>query len=131
MIIVGVPSESPQTFEHKVAFAKWLGIDQPVFTIYTLFPGTPAYEEAVLQGWIELPADYAAYDMAHALMRTQHMTRKQVWTYTGWAFTSFYGNPVRLARNVFSRNDWRRRIYLRMLVYIGKQAVGSLVPRIR
>jgi anaerobic magnesium-protoporphyrin IX monomethyl ester cyclase len=131
MIIVGVPSDSPRTFEHKVAFAKWLGIDQPVFTMYTLFPGTPAYEEAVSQGWIELPADYAAFDMAHALMPTQHMTRRQVWTYTGWAFTSYYGHPIRLARNVFSRNDWRRRIYLRMLAYIGKQAVRSMVPRIR
>jgi anaerobic magnesium-protoporphyrin IX monomethyl ester cyclase len=131
MIIVGVPSDTPRTFEHKVAFVKRLGVDQPVFTMYTPFPGTLAFQEAVDKGWIELPADFARYDMAHALMPSQHMTTRQIWTYTGWAFTSFYLSPVRMARNLFSRNDWRRRIYLRMLHYIGKQVATSLVPRLR
>jgi anaerobic magnesium-protoporphyrin IX monomethyl ester cyclase len=131
MMIVGVPSDNPHTFEHKVAFIKRLDVDFPVFTMYTLFPGTPAYEEAVAQGWIELPADYARYDMAHALMPTQHMTRKQVWNYTGWAFTSFYFHPAKLVRNLFSRNAWRRRVYRNMLAYIGKQIARSFVPRFR
>jgi anaerobic magnesium-protoporphyrin IX monomethyl ester cyclase len=131
MIIVGMPSDTPRTFEHKVGFVKWLGIDQPVFTMYTPFPGTKAYEDAIANGWLELPADYGHYDMANALMPTQHMTRKQVWNYTGWAFTSFYLHPVRMASNLLSRNDWRRRIYARMLAYIGKQAVKSLIPKFR
>jgi anaerobic magnesium-protoporphyrin IX monomethyl ester cyclase len=130
MMIVGVPSDSPGSYQHKVSFMKRLGIDQPVFTMYTPFPGTPAFEEAVAEGWIEIPADYARYDMAHALIPTRHMTHRQVWTYTGWAFASFYLNPIRMARNLLSRNDWRRRIYGRMLAYIGKQAAKSLLPRI-
>ena len=131
MIIVGVPSDSPRTFEHKVAFVKRLGVDQPVFTMYTPFPGTQAYEEAIENGLLELPADFGRYDMANALMATQFMTRKQVWNYTGWAFTSFYLHPVRLMQNLLSRNDWRRRIYVRMLAYIGKQALKGFVPRLR
>lgn len=131
MIIVGIPSDTPRTFEHKVGFVKWLGIDQPVFTMYTPFPGTQAYEDAIANGWLEIPADYGRYDMANALMGTQHMTRKQVWNYTGWAFTSSYLHPVRMASNLLSRNDWRRRIYARMLAYIAKQAVKSLIPRLR
>jgi anaerobic magnesium-protoporphyrin IX monomethyl ester cyclase len=130
MIIVGMPSDTPRTIQNKVGFVKWLGVDQPVFTMYTLFPGTPAFQEAVEKRWIELPVDYADFDMAHALMPTQHMTQKQVWIHTGWAFSSFYLNPVRMARNLLSRNDWRRRIYKRMLSYIGKQVARSLVPRI-
>jgi len=129
MMIVGVPSDSPRTFERKVRFVKRLDVDFPIFTIYTLFPGTPAFDEAVAQGWIELPADYACHDMAHALMPTQHMTRRQVWNYTGWAFTSVYFDPVKLVRGLFSRNDWRRRMWQQMLVYIGKQVARSLVPR--
>jgi radical SAM superfamily enzyme YgiQ (UPF0313 family) len=99
--------------------------------MYTLVPGTPAYEEAVAKGWIELPADYARHDMGHALMPTQYMTRKQVWNYTGWAFSSVYLNPVSLARGIFSRNDWRRRMVQRMLAYIGKQVIRSLLPGVR
>ena len=129
MMIVGAPSDSPRTFEHKVAFVKRLGVDFPIFTMYTLFPGTPAFDQAVDKGWIKLPLDYAQYDMAHALMPTQHMTRRQVWNYTGWTFTSFYFSPISIARHLFTRNEWRRRMYYRMLSYIGQQALKSMVPR--
>jgi anaerobic magnesium-protoporphyrin IX monomethyl ester cyclase len=129
MMIVGQPTDSPRTFEQKVRLIKRLDVDFPIFTMYTLFPGTQAYEEAVAKGWIELPADYARYDMGHVLMPTQHMTRRQVWNYTGWAFTSVYFDPIRLVRGLFSRNDWRRRMVRRMLVYIGKQVVRGLVPK--
>jgi anaerobic magnesium-protoporphyrin IX monomethyl ester cyclase len=131
MMIVGLPTDSPRTFEQKVRLIKRLGVDFPIFTMYTLFPGTQAYEEAVAKGWIELPADYARFDMGHVLMPTQYMTRRQVWNYTGWAFTSVYFDPIRLARGLLSRNAWRRRMVWRMLVYIGKQAVRGLVPRIK
>ena len=131
MMIVGVPSDSPQSIEEKVAYVKWLDMDFPVFTLYTLFPGTQAYEEAVAQGWIELPANYAHYDMTHALMPTRHMTRKQVWNYTGWAFASFYLHPIKLIRGVFSRNLWRRRWHRSMVSYIVKQLVRAYVPRFR
>jgi len=129
MMIVGAPSDSPRTFEHKVAFIKRLGVDFPIFTMYTLFPGTQAFDQAVAKGWIELPVNYGTYDMAHALMPTQHMTHQQVWTYTSWAFTSFYFSPINIARYFFTRNEWRRRTYYSMLSYIGKQLVKSLVPR--
>ncbi|MGA9349043.1 MAG: cobalamin-dependent protein [Anaerolineae bacterium] len=131
MMIVGLPTDSPRTFEQKVRLIKQLDVDFPIFTMYTLFPGTQAYEEAVTKGWIELPADYARFDMGHVLMPTQHMTRQQVWNYTGWAFTSVYFDPIRLVRGIFSRNAWRRRMVRRMLAYIGKQAVRGLVPRFR
>jgi len=129
MMIVGLPSDSPRTFEEKVRFINQLDIDFPVFVIYTLFPGTSVYDEAVAQGWIEIPADYARHDMAHALMPTQHMTRQQVYNYTGWAFTRIYFHPIRLVRNLFSPNDWRRQIWRGMLIYICKQMVRSLMPR--
>ena len=130
MMIVGVPSDTPRTFEHKLRFVKQLDVDFPIFTMYTLFPGTQVYEEAVAKGWIELPADYARYDMAHALMPTQHMTRQQVWSYTGWAFASFYLDPVRLVRGVFSHNALKRAWYRQMVSYIGTQLAMSLLPRL-
>jgi anaerobic magnesium-protoporphyrin IX monomethyl ester cyclase len=129
MLIVGLPGDSPRTFAQKVRLVNRLDIDFPVFVFYTLFPGTPIYDEAVAQGRIKLPADYARHDMAHVLMPTRHMTRRQVYNYTGWAFTRVYLHPVRLARNLFSPNEWRRQIWRGMLTYIGKQIVRNLVPR--
>jgi anaerobic magnesium-protoporphyrin IX monomethyl ester cyclase len=129
MFIVGLPSDSPATFEQKVRLVNDLDIDFPVFTVYTLFPGAPDYDEAVAQGWIELPVDYARHDMAHVLMPTEHMTPNQVYSYTRWAFTRVYLHPVRLVQTLFSRNDWRRQNWGGMLAYLGKQVARNLVPR--
>jgi anaerobic magnesium-protoporphyrin IX monomethyl ester cyclase len=129
MLMVGLPSDSPRTFEQKVHLVKRLDIDFPVFVNYTPFPGTAGFDEAVARGWLELPVNYAYHDMAHAVMPTEKMTRRQVYNYTGWAFSSAYLDPIRLVRNVFSRNDWRRHWWRQMLAYIGKQILLSLVPR--
>ena len=131
MQIVGLPSDTPRTFEQKVHLANRLDVDFPVFLLYTLFPGAPAYEEAVAQGSIELPADYARHDMAHVLVPPEEMTTQQVYAYTRWAWTTVYLHPVRLVRNLFSRNEWRRQNWGGMLAYIGKQMVRNLVPKRR
>ncbi|MCL7455186.1 MAG: cobalamin-dependent protein [Anaerolineae bacterium] len=129
MMIVGLRDDSPKTFEEKVRFVKKLDADFPVFLVYTLFPGAQDYGRAIAEGWIELPANYAHHDMAHVLMPTEHMSRQQIWNYTRWAWTTVYLDPIKLARNLFSRNQWRRQNWRGMLVYIGKQTARNLVPR--
>jgi hypothetical protein len=106
-------------------------MDFPVFLIYTLFPGAPAYEEAVAQGLIELPADYVRHDMAHVLVPPEKMTAQQVYSYTRWAWMTVYLHPVRLVRNMLSGNAWRRQNWGGMLAYIGKQTVRNIVPKLR
>jgi radical SAM superfamily enzyme YgiQ (UPF0313 family) len=131
MQIVGLPSDSPQTFEEKVRLANRLDVDFPVFLIYTLFPGAPDYDKAIAEGWIELPVDYARHDMAHVLMSTETMNPQQIYNYTRWAWTSTYLDPIRLVRNLTSRNSWRRQNWGGMLVYMGKQTARNLLPRLR
>ena len=57
MMIGGLPSDSPATFEEKVRLVNRLNIDFPVFLLYTLFPGAPDYDQAIAEGHLELPAD--------------------------------------------------------------------------
>jgi len=130
MLIVGLPGDSPRTFEEKVHLVNRLDVDFPVFLVYTLFPGAPDYDKAIAEGWIELPANYAHHDMAHVLVPTEHMNPRQIYDYTRWAWTTVYLNPIRLARNLLSRNKWRRQNWWGMLVYIAKQTVRSLVPKL-
>ncbi len=131
MLIVGLPGDSPRTFEEKVRLVNRLDVDFPVFLVYTLFPGAPDYDKAIAEGWIELPANYAHHDMAHVLVPTEHMTPRQIYNYTRWAWTTVYLNPIRLVRNLLSRNKWRRQNWWGMLVYIAKQTARNLVPRFR
>ena len=131
MQIVGLPSDTPRAFEQKVHLANRLNMDFPVFLIYTLFPGAQAYDEAVAQGLIELPADYARHDMAHVLVPPEKMTIQQVYSYTRWAWMTVYLHPVRLVRNMLSGNAWRRQNWGGMLAYIGKQTLRNIVPKLR
>jgi anaerobic magnesium-protoporphyrin IX monomethyl ester cyclase len=131
MLIVGLPGDSPHTFEEKVRLVNRLNVDFPVFLVYTLFPGAPDFDQALALGQLKLPANYAHHDMAHVLVPPRDMPIQQVYNYTRWAWTTVYLNPVRLARNLFSRNEWRRQNWWGMLVYIGKQTVRNLVPRFR
>ena len=129
MLIVGLPSDSPRTFEEKVRLATRLDVDFPVFLVYTLFPGAQDYDKALAEGWIKAPRNYARHDMAHVLMPTKYMNEKQIWNYTRWAWTTVYLDPIRLVRRLFSRNPWRRSNWGGMLRYIAKQMVRNLVPR--
>ena len=131
MQIVGLPTDSPGAFEQKVRLVNRLNVDFPVFLVYTLFPGAPDYSMALEEGWIEPPTDYSRHDMAHVLMPTQYMNAKEIWGYTRWAWMTVYLHPVRLARNLLTRNSWRRQNWWGMLVYIGKQTARNLVPRFR
>jgi anaerobic magnesium-protoporphyrin IX monomethyl ester cyclase len=131
MQIVGLPTDSPGAFEQKVRLVNRLNVDFPVFLVYTLFPGAPDYSRALEEGWIEPPTDYSRHDMAHVLMPTQYMNAKEIWGYTRWAWMTVYLHPVRLARNLLTRNSWRRQNWWGMLVYIGKQTARNLVPRFR
>jgi anaerobic magnesium-protoporphyrin IX monomethyl ester cyclase len=131
MLMVGLPGDTPRTFEEKVRLVNRLDVDFPVFLVYTLFPGAPDYDKAIAEGWIELPANYAHHDMAHVLVPTEHMNPRQIYDYTRWAWTTVYLNPIRLARNLLSRNAWRRQNWWGMLVYIFKQMARNLVPRFR
>jgi hypothetical protein len=64
-------------------------------------------------------------------MPTQHMNKQQIWNYTRWAWTTVYLDPIRLVRHLTSRNRWRRQNWWGMLVYIAKQTVRGLLPRLR
>ena len=131
MLIVGLPSDSPETVEQKVRLVNRLEVDFPVFVIYTLFPGAPDYREAIARGLIEQPLNYAHHDMAHVVVPPRQMTPQQVYGYTRWAFTTVYLHPVKLARILFTRNHWRRQNWGGMLAYIGRQITRNLVPRSR
>jgi anaerobic magnesium-protoporphyrin IX monomethyl ester cyclase len=129
MLMVGLPGDTPRLFREKVRLVQRLDVDFPVFLVYTFFPGAKDFDRAVDEGWIELPANYAHHDMAHVLMPTAEMSIRQIWNYTRWAWTTVYLDPIRLLRNLFSHNPWRRQNWWGMLLYIAKQTARGLLPR--
>jgi anaerobic magnesium-protoporphyrin IX monomethyl ester cyclase len=93
--IIGHRQDSHESIE---AFRQWINDVDPdiaVFMTMTPYPGTPLYEEALENGWMVEPR-WNQFDMIHAIMPTEHLTREQVQKELFATYRAFYG--------------WRRRI---------------------
>jgi len=97
LLIVGTRQDNADSIAHKLRYMKWLDPDFPIFTMFTPFPGSDIYEEAKAKGWLET-LDYSLYDMSHAIMPTEHLTRNQLTALYYRCFSSYYTDPIKLAR---------------------------------
>jgi len=122
--IIGTRRDNADSIAHKVRCMKWLDPAFPIFTMFTPFPGSDVYEEAKANGWLET-LDYSLYDMSHAIMPTEHLSRKQLMSLYQWCFMSYYLDPVKIVKGLASRNNWKRRVWRHMLKYTAKQIARS------
>jgi anaerobic magnesium-protoporphyrin IX monomethyl ester cyclase len=76
----------------------------------TPFPGTKIYREAERNGWIE-DTNWTHYDMVHAIMPTEHLTRIEVQEELYNCYRSFYGSLPRRLKGIFSTNKLKRKTY--------------------
>jgi anaerobic magnesium-protoporphyrin IX monomethyl ester cyclase len=116
--IIGHRKDSHETIEAVREYANYLDPDIASFFILTPFPGTEIFEEAHKLGWIE-DYNWANYDMVHALMPTEHLTRMEVQEELYKCYDSFFGSWPRRYRGISSSNPITRRTY----TYLAKQAL--------
>ena len=94
-------------------------IDPGIITVaggqhFTARAGTILYEEAKQNGWIE-DTNWSNYDMIHAIMPTETLSRKELQEELYKCYRSFYGSWNRRMKGLFSGNALKRRIYWYML----------------
>jgi len=109
-LIIGHRRDTRASIEGLRRFVDDLDPDLAIFMILTPFPGTELYEEAVRNGWIE-DWNWAHYDMIHAVMPTETLTRQEVQQELHDCYRSFYGSLTRRLRGIFSSNRFKRRTY--------------------
>lgn len=110
MFIIGERGDTHESIEHLRSFANALNPDFAIFAILTPFPGTKLIEEAEKNGWIE-DTNWSNYDMIHAIMPTETLSRREVQEELYRCYRSFYGSWSRRIRGVLSRNEMKRRIF--------------------
>jgi len=108
--IIGGRKDTHESIEELRNFANEVDPDIAFFMILTPFPGTELYESAKRNGWIE-DANLAHYDMAHAIMPTESLTRRELQEEFYECYRSFYGSVNRRLRGFFSTNRLKRRTY--------------------
>jgi anaerobic magnesium-protoporphyrin IX monomethyl ester cyclase len=110
MLIIGERKDTAKSIAELREFANELDPDFVMFGILTPFPGTELYDEAKKNGWIE-DSNWANYDMVHAIMPTETLSRKEVQEELYNCYRSFYGSFGRRVQGLFSGNEMKRRIY--------------------
>lgn len=110
MFIIGQRKDTVQSITRLREFANELDPDFAMFGALTPFPGTEIYEEAERNGWIE-DSNWSHYDMVHAIMPTETLSRNEVQEELYHCYRSFYGSWARRFQGLFSRNELKRRIF--------------------
>jgi anaerobic magnesium-protoporphyrin IX monomethyl ester cyclase len=127
MFVIGDRKDTKASIAEVRAFANALDPDFAIFTALTPFPGTEIYEEAQRNGWID-DVNLAHYDMAHAIMPTETLSRRDVQEELYACYRSFYGSWRRRFGGVFSRNSLKRHLYRHMLGQGVLQQFQNLIP---
>jgi anaerobic magnesium-protoporphyrin IX monomethyl ester cyclase len=122
MFIIGERKDTAQSIASLREFINELDPDFAIFAILTPFPGTEIFAEAKQNGWIE-DFNWSNYDMVHAIMPTESLSRKEVQEELYECYRSFYGSWSRRLQGVFSRSELRRRVYWYMA---GRGILGQL-----
>ncbi len=113
MYIVGSRKDTPESIENLRQFSISINSQIAIYAILTPMPGTDVYDEAMRNGWIE-DTNYAHYDMVHAIMPTESLTRQQVQEELFKCYRTFYGSITRGLSGIFSKNRIKRRAYRHM-----------------
>lgn len=113
MFVIGSRKDTNESIEQLRQFSFDINPDFAVYTVLTPFPGTIYFKEAKQKGWIE-DFNYANYDMVHAIMGTETLSRKEVQHELWKCYKHFYGAYRKAIAGVFSSNKLKRTLYRHM-----------------
>ena len=113
MFVIGARRDTHESIESLRQFSIDIAPDLALYTVLTPFPGTIYYEIAKKNGWIE-DSNYANYDMVHAIMPTEKLTRKELQEELWRCYQTFYGPIHKSIAGVLSKNKLKRTIYRHM-----------------
>ncbi len=110
MFIIGERKDSAESIANLREYVNSLDPDLAIFMILTPFPGTETFETAKWSGWIE-DFNWANYDMVHAVMPTETLSRAEVQEELYQCYRGFYGSWSRRLKGLFAANKLKRRTY--------------------
>ncbi|MFQ5911195.1 MAG: B12-binding domain-containing radical SAM protein, partial [Thermoplasmata archaeon] len=122
MLVIGSRRDTAESIRELREFSLDLDTHLAIYTVLTPFPGTEVYDNALRSGWLE-DKNYANYDMAHAIMPTETLSRLEVQEELYRCYRGFYGSIRRNIAGLFSKNKIKRRAYRHMA---GKSVLRSL-----
>jgi anaerobic magnesium-protoporphyrin IX monomethyl ester cyclase len=108
--IIGERKDSHESIEALREYADRIDPDLATFMTLTPFPGTEVYELSKHNGWIE-DNNWENYDMIHAIMPTEFLTREEVQKELYKCYRSYFGSFKRIYQGILSKNFITKRTY--------------------
>jgi len=106
--ILGFPWESEKEIKETIKFAKKLDADLTFFNTLTPYPGTVIYNE-IKENNLFVEGHWSQYE-THSyapLIRTQHLTHKQISYWIGRAYLEMYLRPSFLIRRIKNLTNFK------------------------
>ena len=113
MFVIGARRDTHESIKNLRQFSSDITPDFAIYTTLTPFPGTIYYETAKKNGWIE-DSNYSHYDMVHAIMPTETLTRKEIQEELLKCYHAFYGSIPKGIAGILSTNKLKRTVYRHM-----------------
>jgi anaerobic magnesium-protoporphyrin IX monomethyl ester cyclase len=98
--IIGAPQETMEDIKRTIEFAKFLNPGTAEFSILTPYPGTELWDEVKPRIFTQ---DWDLYDALHPVFKTDHISPDELRKALVKAYVSFYMQPKRIWKSVFSR----------------------------
>lgn len=118
--ITGIRSETRESMDMLGKYARKTGLDFAAFHPIMPYPGTPLWERANREGWIE-ERDFSKYDMFYPVMSSETLSRTEIAQLTKKQYMDFVSNrPLGYLKGLFSRIPIRRRLHWWFLYSIGR-----------
>ena len=129
--ITGIRSDTAESIRNLLTYAHEIDVDFAAFHPMTPFPGTPLYDEAVRNGWIE-ETDFAKYDMFCPIMPTETLSRDEVAHWTTWCQQNFVAKrPMRYFSRMMSPHKMRRRLHWWFFFSIGRVMGNQMLNHVQ
>ena len=91
MFIFGFPSDTNESIEANIKFAKSLRTHFAQFSVFTPYPGTPAYEEYKDKISVQKYEDFTQWRLVY---RHNTLTNDKIRYYLNKAYTEYYISPL-------------------------------------
>lgn len=108
--IIGEQKDNHESIKALIEYADHVDPDLATFMTLTPFPGTEVYENAKHNEWIQ-DTNWENYDMIHAIMPTDFLTREEVQKELYNCYRNYFGSFNRIYQGILSKNPIKKRTY--------------------
>jgi anaerobic magnesium-protoporphyrin IX monomethyl ester cyclase len=109
--VTGIRTETRESMMKLGEYTRKTALDFAAFHPIMPYPGTPLWDKANKEGWIETK-NFSKYDMFHPIMSSNHLNRTQIAHFNHVLYQDFVKKrPLAYLKGMFSKIKIRRTLH--------------------